>query len=535
MKKLFILTFGVIAFLAMASCRQESHYSVIFNTHGGSAVEAQVVVEGGYAIRPANPTRTGYVFADWYHDSATTRVFNFTKDAITSQTTIHAGWTLAESASLPALKTLITETEALSQADYTATPWTNLQTALGVAKLAATTSGVTDTQVANAVKTLQDARSALVYIGGLNSLIQGAGSANRADYSSTGWTALQNALNAARTVQSDPNATTDQVTQAASDLQTAVNNKGADTVAVDKSGLQAAITAVKALPEGAYTVDSWAALRTALTSAEATNADSAATQQQVTDALTALGNAAKNLAPNTATGGQTTVADKGALGTSIAGAESKVEAEYTTETWSTMQASLTEAKKVQSDPAASQAQVDAAKARLDRDVAALQHKTTSGTTPTGADKGSLNSFIADSEKLVQANYTADSWSLFQTALTNAKTVAADTAATQTQVDTAYADLERAVNNLALQQTNTGVVSGLVNQLSTLLNSLPTAEALQVPIVGPLLAEAAKPVATLADGVRDQLIPLVGDTNAEVNSLGNQLNGILNALNLGSLI
>jgi uncharacterized repeat protein (TIGR02543 family) len=400
MKKIVFFALAVVIALGgLTRCGDDdSAYCIVtFDTQGGSTVSAQSVMYGYYALRPeVNPSRDGYTFSGWYHDSGAQRGWDFQRDLITSDVTIWAGW---------------------------------------------------------------------------------------------------------------------------------VSNSNSNSHAA----LAAAIAAVKALPEGAYTADSWAVLKTALAAAEAVNANPDATQQQVTDALTNLNNAASGLQLNTSTGGQTTVANKSALNASIANAESKVQSDYTTDSWNAMQNALADAKKVSSDPAASQAQADAAKASLDRAIAALQHVT---VTDSSANKNALNSFIADSEKLNQSDYTADSWNVFQNALNDAKAVSADAAATQQQVDTAYTNLETAVNNLALAQTDTGVVSGLVNQLTSLVNALPSADVIKA---NPLLAAIATPTARLADQVRDQLIPLVGDSNAAVNGLSSQLNGILSALNLGSLI
>lgn len=43
-------------------------YTVTFNSHGGSFVEAQTVVENSSAIEPEAPTRDGYEFAGWELD-----------------------------------------------------------------------------------------------------------------------------------------------------------------------------------------------------------------------------------------------------------------------------------------------------------------------------------------------------------------------------------------------------------------------------------------------------------------------------------
>jgi len=41
-------------------------YSITFDTDGGSAVTLQTVQENGKAMRPVDPTKTGYTFDNWY-------------------------------------------------------------------------------------------------------------------------------------------------------------------------------------------------------------------------------------------------------------------------------------------------------------------------------------------------------------------------------------------------------------------------------------------------------------------------------------
>lgn len=66
-------------------------YTVTFEVNGGSAVDAQKVVSGAQATKPADPTRSGYTFKGWYSDSGLTTAFDFTA-AITADTTIYAKW-----------------------------------------------------------------------------------------------------------------------------------------------------------------------------------------------------------------------------------------------------------------------------------------------------------------------------------------------------------------------------------------------------------------------------------------------------------
>ena len=73
-------------------------FQVTFEVQGGSAVEAQTVVEGGKAIRPADPTRNGYTFGGWYTDAGCTAAYDF-ETAVTADLTLYAKWTENSSSS----------------------------------------------------------------------------------------------------------------------------------------------------------------------------------------------------------------------------------------------------------------------------------------------------------------------------------------------------------------------------------------------------------------------------------------------------
>ena len=66
-------------------------YTVLFDSAGGSDVAAQGVASGTKASRPADPTREGYTFVNWYSDKALTRVFNFSSN-VTGNVTAYAKW-----------------------------------------------------------------------------------------------------------------------------------------------------------------------------------------------------------------------------------------------------------------------------------------------------------------------------------------------------------------------------------------------------------------------------------------------------------
>jgi len=70
-------------------------FTVTFNTHNGAPVPAvQNVTQGGFATRPtANPTRTGFIFVDWFTTAETGgAVFAFATTPINANTVVHARW-----------------------------------------------------------------------------------------------------------------------------------------------------------------------------------------------------------------------------------------------------------------------------------------------------------------------------------------------------------------------------------------------------------------------------------------------------------
>ena len=94
--------FGLAAITALVvfaatSCRSPvaariTYYTVTFDTGGGSAVEPVQVAHGTAVARPENPTRDGYVFADWYTCEEFTTPFDFNTPIIAA-ITIYARWT----------------------------------------------------------------------------------------------------------------------------------------------------------------------------------------------------------------------------------------------------------------------------------------------------------------------------------------------------------------------------------------------------------------------------------------------------------
>lgn len=68
----------------------DTYYTVTFDTDGGSTVIPQNVKENDKAIKPADPTKAGSTFKNWYLEDPAT-AFNF-DTAITEAITLHANW-----------------------------------------------------------------------------------------------------------------------------------------------------------------------------------------------------------------------------------------------------------------------------------------------------------------------------------------------------------------------------------------------------------------------------------------------------------
>ncbi len=67
------------------------HYTVTFESNGGSAVVSQLVADGATAFKPEEPMRERYTFGGWFIDPECTKSFSFATP-ITSDITVYAKW-----------------------------------------------------------------------------------------------------------------------------------------------------------------------------------------------------------------------------------------------------------------------------------------------------------------------------------------------------------------------------------------------------------------------------------------------------------
>ncbi len=69
----------------------ETKYTVTFDSNGGSAVSSASVASGSKVTKPADPTKAGYTFVNWYKDENCTEAWNF-DDPVTGDITLYAKW-----------------------------------------------------------------------------------------------------------------------------------------------------------------------------------------------------------------------------------------------------------------------------------------------------------------------------------------------------------------------------------------------------------------------------------------------------------
>ena len=156
------------------------------------------------------------------------------------------------------------------------------------------------------------------------------------------------------------------------------------------------------------------------------------------------------------------------LEAAIAKAEALKEAEYTAESWASMQMELQEAKDELKNPK-TQATVDEAVSHLNAAVEALvkaegdkteEDKKDNDKTeePAAVDTSSLEKVISDAAALKEADYTVDSWKALQSALTDAKS-ALNAKESQEKVDKATDALNTAIKALVKNGNQAGSQNG----------------------------------------------------------------------------
>ena len=67
-------------------------FTVVFDSRGGTDVEAVSMMYGELLKEPEAPSREGYVFTGWYTDSGCSDMWDMENGTIQSDMTLYAGW-----------------------------------------------------------------------------------------------------------------------------------------------------------------------------------------------------------------------------------------------------------------------------------------------------------------------------------------------------------------------------------------------------------------------------------------------------------
>ena len=202
--------------------------------------------------------------------------------------------------------------ENLNKADYTADSWVVYEAKMDEAKALIEAKDTTNAAAGEALTALQTAHNALVKNEtptpgevdktALKALCDQADALKIEDYTADSWAAFSRVLIEAKSVLGDADATQDNVNQAVSDLQAAIEalvKNDPEPGDVDKSGLQNLYNQYKDIKADGYTKDSWTAFDKARAEAEKVLTNEKATQAEIDAAKAALQAAYEGLAKDT--------------------------------------------------------------------------------------------------------------------------------------------------------------------------------------------------------------------------------------------
>ena len=325
------------------------------------------------------------------------------------------------------LQKLIAEATGKEEAGYTPESWAKFTTALGTANEVNGNKDATQETVDQACVNLRagiDGLTAKADKVQLQALIDEAGNKNKDEYTEESWASFETALNEAKSVFANENASQDVVDKAFESLSKAI-----EELKFNKSQLKVLIDQVENKNSEDYTEESWETFANALAEARSVFEDENATPESVDQAYRKL---------NEAINGLTVKVNKPELKELIDKVQDKKSEDYTDASWDAFETALEEAKAVFENEVATSEQISQAYRKLNEAINGLTVK---------ADKSELTKVIASSATLNESDYTPESWKQFKEALDYADEVSANPNVSQEEVDEAKGKLEKAVKNL----------------------------------------------------------------------------------------
>ena len=309
---------------------------------------------------------------------------------------------------------------------YTDESWTVFdQARTNAANVLADETADQDT-VDAAKKALQDAFDSLqampdapVEKANLQKLYDQYVSMEQGKYTDASWAVLQNALETAKGVLDNEEATQDEVTAAEKAIADAVLQleENPEPQPADKAELQKLFNENQNRTETDYTAETWVAFQAAMDKADEVLKDEAATQEAVDAAYNELAAAVAQLAERPEEPG---AVDKSGLEALVNAVADKKASDYTKDSWKTFESALKDAQAVLADENATQEQIDAAQAALEEAVRGLvkagntDGQGTGGTGQGGStpDKGGDSGSGSGKDKAAKTGDTAPVAGLF---------------------------------------------------------------------------------------------------------------------------
>ena len=267
----------------------------------------------------------------------------------------------------------------------------------------------------------------------LNEKIKEADSLNEANYTADTWKVLQEALTNAKTIAAKEDASQEEIDNAYNALTNAIDNLKPVVTDVDKTALKIAVDLANAITDEDLDKVIPAVANEFIAARDEANTvynDISATQEEVNNAFDRLASAMHML--------DFVKGDKTALKAFIDDVTGLDATKYTQTTWTRFDSALTAANDVYGDVNAMQEEVNEAYTNL---VTAFLNLR---LIP---DKSLLEELINQASGLNVANYTKASFDGLTKALNEAKVVFENPNATQKEVDSAKATLEKAINSL----------------------------------------------------------------------------------------
>ena len=412
-----------------------------------------------------------------------------------------------------ALNAKIEAVENTDTAPYTEESTAAFTDALSSARAVAASDNVTQAQVDEALQALTSAYEGLAYKADkttLNGRIEALSAIDLSDKTPETAASFTQALNAARAVSEKADASQNEVDAALSDLNAAYS---ALTDRANKTALNAKISEAEAEVEKTiYTSATLAALKTALSDAETVAENANASQNEVDNALAQLNEAISALEK---------LGDRTALKADVSELQANKD-KYTQSSWNvfsaeTLNALLTvaddaDASEKEVAEAAELLRAEIAKLVLRADTAALTEKLNLSLTQSDytsaswvvylaarnnaleviadadalqedadsaltaltsaiegleklGDKTALNALIAEAKEKAEGKYSAESLAVLENAISDAETIAADSQASESEVEAATVSLQSAIDGLT---SSGGCRSGLTPATSLLL-------------------------------------------------------------------